>query len=121
MLTVGQQILIPAVKEEQKDQTTNKNVYIVQSGDSLWSIAKKFNISVNELKNINNLSTNMLSIGQKLTIPEQDNYEKYAVQSGDSLWKISRQYNVSVEDIIKLNNLTNNTLKVGQILLIPKK
>ena len=63
----------------------------------------------------------MLSIGQKLTIPEQDNYEKYAVQSGDSLWKISRQYNVSVEDIIKLNNLTNNTLKVGQILLIPKK
>lgn len=121
MLTVGQQILIPAVKEEQKDQTTNKNVYIVQSGDSLWSIAKKFNISVNKLKNINNLSTNMLSIGQKLTIPEQDNYEKYAVQSGDSLWKISRQYNVSVEDIIKLNNLTNNTLKVGQILLIPKK
>ena len=121
MLTVGQQILIPAVKEEQKDQTTNKNVYIVQSGDTLWSIAKKFNIPVNELKNINNLSTNMLSIGQKLTIPEQDNYEKYTVQKGDSLWKISRQYNVSVEDIIKLNNLTNNTLKVGQILLIPKK
>ena len=121
MLTVGQQILIPAVKEEQKDQTTNKNVYIVQSGDTLWSIAKKFNIPVNELKNTNNLSTNMLSIGQKLTIPEQDNYEKYTVQKGDSLWKISRQYNVSVEDIIKLNNLTNNTLKVGQILLIPKK
>ena len=121
MLITGQQILIPSVKEEQKKEETNKNIYIVQSGDSLWNIAKKFNISVNELKNINNLSTNMLTIGQKLTIPEQNNYEKYTVQSGDSLWKISRQYNVSVDDIIKLNNLTNNTLSIGQILLIPKK
>ena len=121
MLNIGQQILIPTIKEEQKETADNKNIYIVQSGDSLWNIAKKFNISVNELKSINNLATNMISIGQKLIIPEQENYEKYTVQSGDSLWKISRQYNVSVDDIINLNNLSNNTLSVGQILLIPKK
>ena len=63
----------------------------------------------------------MLKIGQKLNMPEQENYEKYTVKSGDSLWKIANQYNIKVNDIIKLNNLNNDTLAIGQILLIPKK
>lgn len=121
MLFIGQQLLIPSIKEQEQNDVYNKNIYIVQKGDSLYSIAKKFNISVNELKSINNLTTNMISIGQKLIIPEQQDYEKYTVQSGDSLWKISRQYNVNIDDLIKLNNLVNNTLSIGQVLLIPKK
>lgn len=120
MLFIGQQLLIPSKKEQQQNDIYDKNIYIVQKGDSLYSIAKKFNISVNELKSINSLTTNMISIGQKLIIPEQQDYEKYTVQSGDSLWKISRQYNVNINDLIKLNNLVNNTLSIGQVLLIPK-
>lgn len=121
VLTIGQQILIPTKKEETKETDEDQNIYIVQRGDSLWSIAKKFNISVDKLKKLNNLSTNMLKIGQKLNIPEQEDYEKYTVKSGDSLWKISNQYGIPINDIIKLNNLNNDTLAIGQILLIPKK
>ncbi len=121
VLTIGQQILIPTKKEETKETDEDQNIYIVQRGDSLWSIAKKFNISVNKLKTLNNLSTNMLKIGQKLIIPEQEDYEKYTVKSGDSLWKISNQYGIPINDIIKLNNLNNDILAIGQILLIPKK
>ena len=47
----------------------NENYYIVQSGDSLWSISKRFGLSVDKLKDINNLSSNLLSIGQTLKIP----------------------------------------------------
>ena len=96
--------------------------YTVQKGDSLWSIAKKFNVSVDELKNANNLSTNLLTIGQVLKIPTETNdanYQTYTVQKGDSLWLISRKYNVNVQDIIDLNNLKSNVLSIGQVLKIP--
>lgn len=97
-----------------------ENVYTVQRGDSLWSIAKKLNVSVDELKKANNLSTNLLSIGQTLKIPSTDTEGNvYTVQRGDSLYKIAQKYNTTVNDIIKLNNLTTQNLTVGQKLLIP--
>ena len=48
---------------------TNQNTYVVQKGDSLWSIAKKYNTTVDNLKNKNNLTSNLLSIGQVLILP----------------------------------------------------
>lgn len=97
-----------------------ENVYTVQRGDSLWSIAKKINVSVDELKKANNLSTNLLSIGQTLKIPSTDTEGNvYTVQRGDSLYKIAQKHNTTVNDIIKLNNLTTQNLTVGQKLLIP--
>lgn len=105
--------------------SNNDNTYIVVSGDSLWSIAKKFNISVDELKNMNNLSSNLLKVGQLLYIPLKtdnvNNSSTYIVKSGDTLYNIARKYNVSLSDIMKLNNLSSNLLSVGQILLIPPK
>ena len=62
VLTVGEQILIP---NKGQDTTTT---YTVQSGDSLYSIAKKFNTSVDSLKKKNGLGSTMLSIGQVLKI-----------------------------------------------------
>ena len=116
VLMVGQQLLIPNKKEEEKSDDLT---YIVKSGDTLWSIAKKYNIPISELKNLNNLTNNMLSVGQSLTIPETNNYKTYIVKSGDSLYKIARENNVNVNDLIKLNNLSNAILKIGQQLLIP--
>lgn len=96
------------------------DTYTVQKGDSLWSISKKFNISVNELKDINNLSTNLLTIGQSLKIPTSEtNKNIYIVQKGDSLYKIAKDYKTTVNDIIKLNNLTTQNLSIGQKLLLP--
>lgn len=114
LLQIGQQLLIPSVTLD-----SDEIIYVVKSGDSLWSIAKKYNITVNELKDANNLSSNMLSIGQQLIIPETSEYETYVVKSGDSLWKIAQNYDVNVNDLIKLNNLSSDVLQIGQTLLIP--
>ena len=95
-----------------------KNDYVVKKGDSLYKIAKEFGTTIDELKKLNNLSSNSLSIGQVLKLP--DRYDKYTVKSGDTLYKISRNYNISVEELKKINNLTNNILSIGQILNVPK-
>lgn len=98
------------------------NYYVVKSGDTLWGIARKFNISVNELKTANNLSSNTLSIGQYLTIPtkqeESSSNDYYIVKSGDTLWSIARNNNISVDELKRINNLTSNTLSIGQRLLL---
>ena len=116
VLQVGEQLLIPnsSISDNESEIT-----YVVKSGDSLWSIAKRYNISVDELKNANNLNNNMLSIGQKLVIPETGKYKTYIVKSGDSLWKIARDNNVNVNDLITLNNLVSTVLQIGDQLLIP--
>lgn len=98
----------------------NENYYTVKSGDTLWSIARKNNISVNELKTANNLTSNALSIGQVLYIPKEETEiietEVYTVKSGDTLYSIARKYNLSVDELKKINNLTSNTLSIGQKL-----
>ena len=99
----------------------NENYYIVQPGDSLWSISKNYNISVDELKKLNDLSTNMLSIGQKLLVKNTSSNNAqiyYIVEPGDTLYGISRKYNISVEELKNINNLKSNTLSIGQKLLI---
>ena len=98
----------------------NENIYVVKKGDSLYSIANKYNTSVTELKNINNLNSNLLSIGQVLKLPNiNDNEETYIVQKGDSLYSISKKFNTTVDNLKKLNNLSSNLLSIGQQLIIP--
>ncbi len=119
ILSIGQILRIPVSQENEGNQIT----YIVQRGDTLYSIAQKYNITVEALKNLNNLTTNILSIGQILKIPvSQENEENqitYIVQRGDTLYSIARKYNVTVEALNNLNNLTTNILSIGQILKIP--
>ena len=100
----------------------NENYYIVQSGDSLWSISKKFGISVDKLKDINNLNSNLLSIGQKLLVKDTSSSDDvgvyYTVKAGDTLYGIANEYGLSVDELKTINNLKNNNLSVGQKLLI---
>ena len=89
--------------------------YTVKPGDTLYGIAKKFNTSVNKIKDMNNLSSDLLTVGQKLKIPNQVIHK---VKVGDTLYSIAKTYNVSVDDIKKINKLTNNLIRVNQELLI---
>ncbi|MDD3452936.1 MAG: LysM peptidoglycan-binding domain-containing protein [Bacilli bacterium] len=102
-------------------ETISDNLHIVQSGDTLWSLAKKYSITVDALKEANSLITNSLSLGQKLIIPIQSQTKDviYTVKSGDNLYSIAKLYNVNVNDIVNKNNLTTNNLYIGQILTIP--
>lgn len=113
-LIIGTTILIP--KQPQNTGTT----YTVKRGDTLFSIAQAFNISVDELKKANNLTSNVLSIGQILTIPKTNkDYITYTIKKGDTLYSIARNYNISVNDLMKINNLSTSVLTVGQTLVIP--
>ena len=104
----------------------NEDYYTVKKGDTLWSIANKYNISVNELKALNNLNSNMLSIGQKLKIKEDNDIiidipdipNIYVVEKGDTLYSIANKFNTTVNNLKDINNLIDNTLSIGQILLI---
>ena len=98
------------------------NYYTVKSGDSLWSISKKFGITVDELKSANNLSSNLLSVGQNLIIPgkeAQATGDEYVVKKGDTLYSIARKYNTSVDNLKSINNITTDSLAIGQIIKLP--
>ena len=116
--------VIEAVLEYKSIPSEESDYYIVKKGDTLWSIAKNNNISVSNLKSLNNLTSNMLSIGQKLKLKEvYDNVipeipNTYVVEKGDTLYSIANKYNTTVDNLKKINNLIDNTLSIGQILLI---
>lgn len=100
----------------------DSNYYTVKSGDSLWSISKKFGITVDELKSANNLSSNLLSVGQNLIIPgkeAQATGDEYVVKKGDTLYSIARKYNTSVDNLKSINNITTDSLAIGQIIKLP--
>lgn len=123
LLTLGQELIIPSV--QQSPQPNEYVIYTVQKGDTLYNIAKEYNVTVNDLINYNQLSTLSLSIGQKLLIPSKENNSTqkitdfYTVQNGDSLYSIAKKFNTSVDEIIRVNNLTSTILQLGQKLVIP--
>lgn len=124
LLTVGQTLIIPNDVEstgDNQDQTDTENIYIVQKGDSLYSISRKFGITIDALKNNNNIVDNTLIVGQELKIPAQNENTSnlYVVKKGDNLWSIAQKYGVTVNAIRILNNLTSDVLKIGQTLIIP--
>lgn len=125
LITIGQKLVIPGFTD-----TTGSNInYVVQRGDTLYSIASKYNTTVNEIKKLNKLTSNLLSIGQNIKIPYKEIAEveidenmpinTYVVKLGDTISTIADDYNISVTDLINYNNLTDYELYVGQILKIP--
>ena len=119
-ITVGQVLKIKS--NIPSEEVTGKNYYIVKSGDTLYSIAKKYNTTVDEIKKLNNLKSDNLSIGMELKIkeePSSTNYIDYVVKSGDNLYSIAKKYNTTVDEIKKLNGLTSNLLNIGMTLKIP--
>ena len=128
VLTVGKTLMIldntgvSAIEEcygEEFEGVNNYIVYTVQKGDSLYSIAKKFGTTVNEIEILNNLDSTNLSIGQELKIPgTEGGSTKYIVQKGESLYSIAKKFNTTVDAIKNKNNLTSNLLSIGQELII---
>ena len=122
VLSIGQVLKIPSSSESNNtgSGTGTTNTYVVKSGDSLYSIARKYNTTVDEIKRLNNLTSNLLSIGQVLKIPSGSSTNTYVVKSGDNLYSIARKYQITVDELKKLNNLTSNLLSIGQVLKVPK-
>ena len=99
-------------------QNNSSKTYVIKKGDTLYSIAQKYNTTVDAIKNQNQLTNNNLTIGQMLTLPTTVPLT-YTVKSGDTLYRIASQNNTTVDVLKKLNNLSSNNLTIGQILKLP--
>ncbi|MBQ7906189.1 MAG: M23 family metallopeptidase [Spirochaetaceae bacterium] len=104
----------------------------VQKGETLYSISRKYGISVGELCSANNISTSsVIKTGQNLKIPTKNLSEKstnekiektdtYIVKKGDTLYGIAKRFGVSVETLTIMNKMSGSkTIKVGQTLIVP--
>ena len=112
-LSIGQVILLPGVDTS----SDNTSIYVVNPGDTLYSIAREYSTTVEALKDLNTLTTNILSVGQKLVVPS-DNSNIYVVKRGDTLYSIAKKYNITVDRLRQLNNLSSNNLSIGEKLII---
>lgn len=123
---IGQELTIPKTippsdtPPEENPGEDIYTIYTVQKGDSLWSISQRYNISVQELININQLLTTTIKVGEQLKVPAILSDEMYVVQRGDTLWSIAKDNNISVEQLKIANNLDSNLLLIGQSIIIPK-
>lgn len=118
-LSIGQTLLIPS-GEIIEDIMTDEETYIVKSGDTIYSIARTYNTTIDEIKSLNNLTSNLVSVGQSLKIPSQNITTSYIIEKGDTLYSIANKFNTTVDKLKQLNNLATNTLSIGQELLISK-
>ncbi len=89
----------------------------VNKGDTLWSIAQKHEVSVQDIKNWNGLSGDLIHPNDKLDVSPE---EIYIVESGDTLWNIAKTYNISVHHLKKWNQLKSDFIKPGLELIIYK-
>ncbi|WP_084780331.1 LysM peptidoglycan-binding domain-containing protein [Bacillus massilinigeriensis] len=135
VIRVGQTLTIPNAKTETPQAPTpiaRPSSYTVVSGDSLSEIAKRFGTTTESLKEANALTSDVIRIGQKLTIPNAKTEtpqaptpivrpSSYTVVSGDSLSVIAKKFDLSIDTIRKANHLTTDIIRVGQVLEIPEK
>lgn len=121
------------------ENKVNGSYIIVAEGDNLFSLAKKYNVTVTDLKAINGITTNIVNLGQKLIIPrsakpseltenkpiekiENDNSKTnfHIVQPGETLYRLSVIHKVPVGKLKQINNLSDNAISVGQKIYISK-
>jgi cell wall-associated NlpC family hydrolase len=132
----------PAIAHQTvKQNPVREVVYEVKAGDTLWSISRKFGVSIEEIAKLNNIKIEKtLQIGEKLHIPQKEGNNMnvmtppsvqkvknasetgvYEIKEGDSLWTIGKKFGVSPEEIAKANGISlNKTLQIGEKLIIPK-
>lgn len=130
----------PQVKAIKPPENHHNTMHTVRQGDNLGRISMQYGVTIQQLKNWNNLKSDRINVGQQLivytkepvksTIPEKSNsptvlapgtYTEYTVKQGDSLWSISRQFpGVTVEDIMRWNNI-GERIDIGQVLKIKKQ
>ena len=134
--------LEPIVAESQTVEIVGASFenYTVIQGDSLWSIAKRYNITVDELYATNDLVENtLLRIGQKIQVPvdgstadvlsvSADSYQptslnegttSYVVKRGDTLSSIAKEYDSTVREIKAVNSKASDLIRVGETLILP--
>ncbi|NLM00598.1 MAG: M23 family metallopeptidase [Treponema sp.] len=121
-------------------QSTGFKKHIVQKGETLYAISRKYNVSVDEICDANNLAKNdIIKTGQSLLIPVKssstqssnklpepakvtmpEKTDTYIVKSGDTLYSIAKRFDISVDILKILNQMSGNIIQVGQKIIVPQ-
>lgn len=140
---LGQPAKLTIIEKKKEDELPKGDFYVVKKGDGLYAIGKKFNVTVDELKSWNGLTSNDLVIGQKLKVKHSENPivtqpiqieaketinteknisipEFHLVEKGEGLYGISKKYGISIDEIKSLNQLESEDLSIGQKLFLQK-
>ncbi len=96
----------------------NIDLYIVKAGDTLYNIAKRYQVLWQDLMNVNGMNSTMLSIGKQLIVPGNATEIHYYVEKGDTLNSIANKFKTTVNDIKTENNLNTDEIIEGQLLTI---
>ena len=128
-----------APAQTSKPSTSGNGSYTVQSGDSVWTIADKYGISMDQLRSWNNIQNDFIYAGQKLVVKQgstnsvatstpstsipasttnTSGVKKYTVQAGDSVWSIADKHGITMDQLISWNNIKNNTIHPDQKLIV---
>ena len=133
VIYVGQVLKLKQQSNSTSNQTPQltTDTYTVQSGDTLWGIANTHDTTVNNLKQINDLTSDTIYVGQVLKLKQQSNStsnqtpqsttDTYTVQSGDTLWGIANTHDTTVNNLKQINDLTSDTIYVGQVLKLKQQ
>jgi len=134
-LRIGQRLRILSSSEKSSfasGRSREQNYYVVRRGETLSDISRKFRISINDIKEWNNLKGNRVVAGQRLVIsPDVDKVSKgdrvfkkrsyHSVKPGETLSTIAQRYKMSVAELKRINNIRNNKIRVGQKLLVTSR
>jgi LysM repeat protein/ABC-type branched-subunit amino acid transport system substrate-binding protein len=119
--------------ETVKDTTPTENqvnIHIVETGQTVYGICKKYNVTMHALREANHLTSDTLTPGQKLRIPSQSEFmvkpseqkvEFYQVKKGDTKWRIATLYNITVPELDALNPELQGELQENQYIWVPSK
>ncbi len=127
-LRIGDRLEIPTqvTVSEAPKRVAQSRTHRVRSGESLYTIGKRYGVSVDRIKAANGLRRNTIRVGQELVIPARSSGSAAAsegkvhrVRSGDTLSEIARRYGTTVSKLRSVNGLTSNRLRIGQELKIP--
>ena len=95
--------------------------YVVKPGDTLWAIANRYNVTVDEIVQANAIQNpDRIYVGETLVIPVEKDAIEYTVKAGDTLWAIARRYNTTVSAIVEQNQIKNpDLIYPGEVIKIP--
>lgn len=112
-LKISENTPLPSSNQKVAQKPQEQQLHVVKKGETLWSIAQKYDVTVSQIKNWNNLKNDILSPGQTLTIKTSSNTESepqqifHTVKKGETLWIIAQKYGTDTDTIMKTNNITN--------------
>ncbi len=120
-LEIGQLIKVP-YSPNNRSKTKEGTIHRVGQKETLYSIAKQYGVTIDELKEWNNLSGNGLNLGQELLIKDKIREKKenntHTVADSETMYSITKKYGITIQQLKEWNQLTSNDLKPGQLIFI---